>query len=284
MLFCTFVLVKRPLRLIFKSLDPLDMSDFRSSSGFLSSVPVVTKNLIIINVLFWAASAVLPKLGIDIQQYLGLHYIGSNKFFLSQLITYMFMHDPYNIGHVFFNMFGVFMFGRVLEQVWGPKRFLMFYMVTGIGAGIIQQLAWYIDLRPFLEAANNYSVTGDSSVLSHYLNIQEGVLYSAETISEAKEMILGSMLTVGASGAVFGILLGFGMLFPNAPLYLMFIPVPIKAKYMVVGYGLIELFSGVVNFTGDNVAHFAHLGGMLFGFFLIRYWKKKGIGNGFFLG
>ena len=260
------------------------MSDFRSSSGFMSSVPVVTKNLIIINLLFWGASAVLPKLGINIESFLGLHYIGSDHFFLSQLVTYIFMHDPNNFSHVFFNMFGVYMFGRVLEQVWGPKRFLIYYMVTGIGAGLIQQLAWYIDLRPFLEAVNNYHVSGDTTILSQYLDIQQGVQYSAETLIHAKEMVLNNMLTVGASGAVFGILLAFGMLFPNAPLFLMFIPVPIKAKYMVMGYGLIELFAGVSRFSGDNVAHFAHLGGMLFGYFLIRYWKKKGIGNGFFLG
>jgi len=260
------------------------MSNFRSSSGFMSSVPVVTKNLIIINALLWLASAVLPKVGIDIQSVLGLHYIGSDHFMLSQLITYMFMHDPYNIGHVFFNMFGVYMFGRILEQVWGPRRFLLFYMVTGIGAAIIQELTWFVDMKPFLDAIDNYNVTGDTSVLSQYLNIQQGVHYSAESLYQAKEMILNSMLTVGASGSVFGILLGFGMLFPNAPLYLMFIPIPIKAKYMVMGYGLIELFAGVSNFSGDNVAHFAHLGGMLFGYFLIRYWKKKGIGNGFFLG
>jgi membrane associated rhomboid family serine protease len=181
-------------------------------------------------------------------------------------------------------MFGVYMFGRILEQVWGPKRFLLFYMVTGIGAAIVQQIVWYIDIRPFLAAIDNYNISGDSSVLSHYLNIQQGVLYSTETMAQAKDMVLNSMITIGASGSVFGILLGFGMLFPNAPLYLMFIPVPIKAKYMVIGYGIIELFSGVSNFSGDNVAHFAHLGGMLFGYFLIRYWKKKGIGNGFFLG
>jgi len=260
------------------------MSDFRSSSGFMSSVPVVTKNLIIINVLFWAASAVLPKVGIHLESFLGLHYFASEHFNLSQLITYMFMHDPHNFSHVFFNMFGVYMFGRVLEQVWGPKRFLIYYMVTGIGAAIMQEFVWYIDLRPFIAAIDNYNVSGDASVLSQYLNIQQGITYSAETLVQAKDMVLNSMLTVGASGSVFGILLGFGMLFPNAPLYLMFIPIPIKAKYMVIGYGLVELFAGVSSFSGDNVAHFAHLGGMLFGFFLIRYWKKKGIGNGFFLG
>ena len=151
-------------------------------------------------------------------------------------------------------------------------------------AGIIQQITWYIDLMPFLSSVDDYLVHGDSSTLSGFLNIQYGVQYSSQSIIEAKEMVLNSMLTIGASGAVFGILLAFGMLFPDAPLYLMFIPVPIKAKYMVIGYGLIELFQGVSNFSGDNVAHFAHLGGMLFGFFLIRYWKKKGIGNGFYLG
>ncbi|MDD2257388.1 MAG: rhomboid family intramembrane serine protease [Bacteroidales bacterium] len=250
----------------------------------MPNVPVITKNLIIINALAWLLTVVLKRSGLDVQHFLGMHYVGSDAFFPTQLITYMFMHDLSGVWHVFFNMFAVFMFGRILEQVWGPKRFLLFYLVTGVGAGIIQQITWYIDLMPFLSSVDDYLVHGDSSTLSGFLNIQYGVQYSSQSIIEAKEMVLNSMLTIGASGAVFGILLAFGMLFPDAPLYLMFIPVPIKAKYMVIGYGLIELFQGVSNFSGDNVAHFAHLGGMLFGFFLIRYWKKKGIGNGFYLG
>jgi membrane associated rhomboid family serine protease len=261
------------------------MSDFRSStSGFMSSVPVVTKNLIIINALMWAATFVLRRFNIHLEEFLGLHYIGADSFNLSQLVTYMFMHDPLNPAHVFFNMFGVFMFGRILEQVWGPKRFLLFYLVTGIGAAIVQQITWYIDLRPFLVAVNNYATDGYAPALSKYLNIQEGMTVPLNMLMEAKENVLNSMLTIGASGSVFGILLGFGMLFPNAPLFLMFIPIPIKAKYMVIGYGLLELFAGVANFSTDNVAHFAHLGGMIFGYILIRYWKNKGIGNGFFLG
>ncbi len=250
----------------------------------MSNIPTVTKNLIIINVLMWFATVVLYKTGFDLQNILGMHYIGSDAFLPYQLITYMFMHDMSSITHVFFNMFAVFMFGRVLEQVWGPKRFLIYYLITGVGAGLIQQLAWYIDMRHFLNAVNDYLINGDSSVLSVFLNVQDGINYSSSSIVAAKETILSNLLTVGASGSVFGILLAFGMLFPNAPLFLMFIPIPIKAKYMVIGYGLIELFAGVANFSGDNVAHFAHLGGMLFGYFLIRYWKKKGIGNGFFLG
>jgi membrane associated rhomboid family serine protease len=260
------------------------MSGFRSSTGFMSSVPVVTKNLIIINALFWAATYVLRRYGINLDDILGLHYIGSDSFNLSQVLTYMFMHDPLNPAHVFFNMFGVYMFGRILEQVWGPKRFLLFYMVTGIGAAIVQEITWYIDLRPFLNAVENYATVGYSPALSKYLNIQDGMSVPVDMLINAKETVLNTLTTVGASGSVFGILLGFGMLFPNAPLFLMFIPIPVKAKYMVIGYGLIELFAGVANFATDNVAHFAHLGGMIFGYFLIRFWKNKGIGNGFFLG
>ena len=195
----------------------------QNSSGFLSSIPMVTKNLIIINLLFWVA----------------------------------FMHDTHSFAHVFFNMFGVYMFGRVLENVWGPKRFLIFYMVTGIGAGITQELVWLYSVHSFA-SANGVTlvqlVAGDPS--------------------------LNYLITIGASGSVFGILLAFAMLFPNVPLYLMFIPIPIKAKYFVIFYGLAELFMGVANNGGDSVAHFAHLGGMLFGYFLVRYWKKKDIDNG----
>jgi membrane associated rhomboid family serine protease len=260
------------------------MAQFRPSQGFMSSVPVVTKNLIIINALVWLATIVLEKTGINLTQYLGLHYIASSQFLPYQLITYMFMHDSGGITHILFNMFAVFMFGRILEQVWGPKRFLIFYLVTGIGAGLVQQAAWYIDLRPFLSAVNNYLANGDSSVLTPYLNVQAGINYPDQMVIAAKEALFDRMITIGASGAVFGVLLAFGMLFPNAPLFLLFIPVPIPAKYMVIGYGVLEFFSGVARFSGDHVAHFAHLGGMLFGFILIRYWKKKGIGNGFLLG
>jgi membrane associated rhomboid family serine protease len=262
------------------------MSGFRSSSGFMSSVPTVTKNLIIINALMWVATYALRSLDIQLEHYLGLHYIASEHFNLSQVITYMFMHDPLNPAHVFFNMFGVFMFGRVLEEVWGPKRFLLFYMVTGIGAALMQELTWYIELRPMIETAAHFATNPNMEPFMKYLQVTPGYVFSPEAAMQAKDMILSNpnMITVGASGSVFGILLGFGMLFPNAPLFLMFIPIPIKAKYMVIGYGLLELFSGISRFSGDNVAHFAHLGGMLFGYFLIRYWKKKGIGNGFFMG
>lgn len=224
--------------------------------NFLNSIPPVTKNLIIINLLLWLATIVFRKtLGIDLVEYLGLHYFQADRFNAAQMVTYMFMHDPYSFGHVFFNMFSVFIFGRTLESVWGGKRFLVFYMITGIGAGLIQEITWYISLHDAI--ANTESMIGWSQT----------------------RLVLNNIITIGASGAVFGILLAFGMMFPNAELFLMFIPIPIKAKYFVIGYGLIELFLGIRSGGGDNIAHFAHLGGMLFGLILILYWRKKGGGN-----
>ena len=226
--------------------------------NFLNSIPPVTKNLIIINLLLWLATIVFRKtLGIDLVEYLGLHYFQADRFNAAQMVTYMFMHDPYSFGHVFFNMFSVFIFGRTLESVWGGKRFLVFYMITGIGAGLIQEITWYISLHDAI--ANTESMIGWSQT----------------------RLVLNNIITIGASGAVFGILLAFGMMFPNAELFLMFIPIPIKAKYFVIGYGLIELFLGIriSSGGGDNIAHFAHLGGMLFGLILILYWRKKGGGN-----
>lgn len=229
----------------------------RNSSGVFDSIPVVTKNLIIINLLFWLAGLTLPKVGIDLVRLLGLHFPGVDGFYPFQIVSYMFMHDTHSFAHVFFNMFGVYMFGRVLEMVWGPKRFLTFYLVTGIGAGLVQELVWAYSLQSF---ASDNGVTLMQLV--------------------ALDPSLSGLVTIGASGSVFGILLAFAMLFPNVPLYLMFIPIPIKAKYFVVFYGLAELFMGVSSFGGDTVAHFAHLGGMLFGFFMVRYWKKKDASNG----
>lgn len=226
--------------------------------SFFGSIPPVTLNIIIINFIVWLAALTLPKIaGIDLNYLLGLHYIEADDFNVIQLVTYMFLHDTHSFDHIFFNMFSVFMFGRTLEMVWGGKRFLFYYLTTGIGAGLVQEVAWYFDLH----SAINY--------------------YTATVGWEQTSMLLNQFITVGASGAAFGILLAFGMLFPNAPLFIIFIPIPIKAKYFVIFYGLLELLFGISG-TMSGVAHFAHLGGMLFGFFLIRYWKKKGIGGGGF--
>lgn len=221
-------------------------------------MPPITKNLIIINVLVFFGTLVAQRYGIDLDNALSLHFFLASDFNPLQLISYMFMHAGFT--HIFFNMFAVFMFGPILERTWGPKRFLLYYLVCGVGAGLIQEGVQYIQ----------YAVEG----LAHYDEVNTG--YSIIPMEE----YLNLMRTVGASGAVYGILLAFGVMFPEERLFIFPLPFPIKAKYFVIGYAVIELFSGIANSSGDNVAHFAHLGGMLFGLMLILYWKKKDRSNG----
>lgn len=230
-----------------------------------NTIPVVVKNLIIINVLFYLGTLMLQKTGIDLYDYLGLYFPLSEKFRLHQVFTYMFMHDTSGLGHIFFNMFALYMFGRVLESVWGPKRFLTFYLVTGVGAAIIQSLVTAVEYQFLISKISPDQV-------EYFKQLALEGKFIPGTPSEKLAMIFNTP-TVGASGAVFGILLGFGMLFPNTQLMLLFPPIPIKAKYFVAGYGILELIFGVSGIQG-SVAHFAHLGGMLFGYFMIRYWSK----------
>lgn len=211
--------------------------------GF-SFLPPVVKNLLILNVLFYLADISLATRGIDLSRWLGLHYFTAKDFYPFQFLTYMFMHG--NFSHLFFNMFALWMFGYALENYWGSRRFLVYYLVTGIGAGLIQSGVQAWELVPIMQKYDPVSV-------QHYID---------------------NIVTVGASGAVFGILLAFGMCFPNVPIYLYFF-IPIRAKWFVIIYGLIELFAGIGG-TADGVAHFAHLGGMIFGFLLILYWKRHG--------
>ena len=220
-------------------------------------MPPVTQNLIIINALCWLASLVLSRFKVDLIDLAGLHFPGTHSFHWFQPITYMFLHDTHSFAHIFFNMFAVFMFGRSLEATWGARRYLIFYLVSGIGAALVQEAVWYLQIQA---VAANYGFS---------------VMQMVAMNPSANQLV-----TIGASGAVFGVLLAFGMLFPDVPLYVMFVPIPIKAKYFVIFYGLVELFMGVVNFRGDNVAHFAHLGGMLFGLLMILYWRKKDRSNG----
>lgn len=220
----------------------------------MNTIPPVTKNIIIINALMFLGTIVADRYNIDLNTYLGLHFFMADNFNPLQLFTYMFMHAGW--GHLFFNMFAVWMFGRTLEAIWGPKRFLFYYIVCGIGAGLIQEAVQYIHYETVLSAYSFVDTGYDKIPMAEFLN---------------------KMVTVGASGAVYGILLGFGMLFPNEKLFIMPIPFPIKAKFFVAGYAVIELLSGLHNNPNDNVAHFAHLGGMIFGLILILYWKKKGV-------
>ncbi len=243
-----------------------------SGTSIFRNIPPVTKNLIIINFIIWLAMMVLPsRLGIDIVAYAGLHYIKASDFNPAQLFTYMFMHSTRDFAHILFNMFTLFMFGITLERVLGSARFLFYYIACGIGAALIQEVVW--------------AMTWESIFVPMLANINHvDFPEMREAIDQAVAMgqdlpFLNSLVTIGASGAIYGVLLAFGMLFPNRPLYMMFIPVPIKAKWMVIGYGVIELLIGLSQAT-DGVAHFAHLGGMIFGFLMIYYWKKKGTVHG----
>ena len=243
----------------------------QTRSSFFSGIPPVCKNILIINLIVWLGQMVLMQKGIDLSDYLGLYYFESANFRIYQLVTYMFLHDPHSFGHVFFNMFAVFMFGRLLEQIWGPKRFLTYYFITGIGAALIQMLV--IGIRM-------YSVKVGLSSDAIYEVYEQGrqLLEQNMNYTDAAKGTLNLLMntgTIGASGAVFGILLAFGMLFPNIPLYIIPFPFPIKAKWLVILYGVSELFFGLAYLPGDNVAHFAHLGGMFFGIFVILYWRKK---------
>lgn len=236
-----------------------------------SYLPLVVKNLLIINGLFFLATLVLKEqFGIDLEERLGLHYPSSPAFRPYQIVTYMFMHGSFM--HVFFNMFALWMFGNTLENLWGSKRFLTYYMITGIGAAVIQLLVTYLRLAPL------YSQISSPEELNLIMTKGYDILQSGQNFInpvDGQINILINSATIGASGAVFGILLAFGMLFPNTMLYIYF-AIPIKAKWFVILYGAVELFSGIANSADDNVAHFAHLGGMLFGFIMIKYWQKKG--------
>ncbi len=257
-------------------------------------LPPVVKNLIIINVLmFMATYAVGYAFDLNLVDYLGLHYVQSDKFNPFQFISYMFMHGGFS--HIFFNMFALWMFGNVLENVWGGKRFLTYYMVTGIGAALIQTFVTWIGFNGIERDVNDYlSSPGPDAFVAFvkehfplYFNQISGFVTSWNAQPSDSEMIQNSLSyiheliqlkmdipTVGASGAIFGILLAFGMMFPNSLLYIFF-AIPVKAKYFVIAYGALEIYLGISNNPGDNVAHFAHLGGMLFGFFLIKYWNKR---------
>ena len=212
----------------------------------MSNFPPVIKNLLIINTLmliitYFAQDFMYEKFS--------LFYVGSPFFRPYQFVSHMFMHG--NFVHLFFNMYSLVIFGVVLEQVWGSKKFFLYYMITGLGAAALHSLGLYFDASSYLAAAK----AGDFAA------------------GEALRRLM-STPTVGASGAVYGVLLAYGMLFPNNVLQLLFPPVALKAKWFVMIFGAIELFLALSN-SGGNIAHFAHLGGMIFGFILIKYWQKN---------
>ncbi len=278
------------------------MSQDSFRPGGWKILPPVIKNLIIINAIFFLATITFEgSFGINLTDLLGLHYFAAEKFQPYQLITHMFMHGGF--AHILFNMFALWMLGRVLENVWGPRKFLFFYIFTGLGAAVTHYVVFYFQMAPTLDLMNTFLDNPSMSALNalvnehtFQINQYSGEIYqqfqqfreSYQTLKVSpgdmtamqsaidfmynyKIYYLNLPNVIGASGAVFGVLLAFGMLFPNAVLYIYF-AIPMKAKYFVIILGAIELYSGFVN-TGGNVAHFAHLGGMIFGFALLKYWQ-----------
>jgi membrane associated rhomboid family serine protease len=235
--------------------------------GYLSLPPVV-KNIILINVLMllvdFAAKSVF---GVDLTMVLGLYFPKSEQFMPVQIVTHMFMHGGF--WHIFLNMYALYIFGQVLENVWGPKRFFIYYIICGLGAALTHETVIAFQYAHLVQSLNPDSL---QTVISEGTALfRQSQLFTDPDMQ--KLQLLLNTPTVGASGAVFGILLAFGVLFPNTQLMLLFPPIPIKAKYFVLIYGGIELFMAVTQ-PGSNIAHAAHLGGMLFGYLLIRYWRK----------
>lgn len=220
----------------------------------MNNIPTITKNLLIVNVVVFLATYLFRTMGVDLNNVLGLHFFLAPDFHIYQLFTYMFAHGGFS--HIFFNMFALWMFGCIVERTWGAKKFLTYYIVCGVGAGLFQELAQF---------AQFYFIASEQ--LPHF------TLAQTMKVANANAAFLNLWTTVGASGAVYGILLAFGMLYPEERIFIFPLPVPIKAKWFVMGYAAIELFMAYSS-TGDGVAHLAHLGGMVFGFFLIRYWRR----------
>jgi len=259
----------------------------------LSITPTV-RNLIILNILFFVADKYILRGGLS---YLfALRPILSSEFMPYQFVSYMFLHSLSDWGHIFGNMFGLFMFGPLLERMWGPKKFLFFYFFTGIGAGLLFSAIGYFEISQMRDAVEIYTQSPSPDALLNFftqhaqslkeanlgfLNDFEGnpdnttyIKTSIDFVNDLYQREINIPM-VGASGAIFGILMAFGFLFPNTELFLLFVPFPIKAKYFVAMYGLFELYSGIKSAQSDNVAHFAHIGGMLFAYILLRYWGTQ---------
>jgi membrane associated rhomboid family serine protease len=269
-------------------------------SGF-GYLPVVTKNIIIINVIMFILTQVLMTQGLDLTAYLGLHYYLAPDFKPHQFITYIFMHG--GVSHLLFNMLAVFIFGQVLEQLWGPKRYLIFYILTGLGAALAQYVIIHFSISPLLDSiagvqnhltresfealfttrafsegvSNNfiseYNIFLDQYNLALKEQSPRALSLASQFLLDYKNQLLNAHVVVGASGSLFGLLGAFGMLFPNRELLIYFL-FPVKAKWLVIAYGAFELFSGIRNDPMDNVAHFAHIGGLLVGIVIVLIWRK----------
>ena len=226
------------------------MTEFRPTR--FQILPVVIKNLLIINGLFFLAQNTIGKNLINFEDIFALHTFQSPLFEPWQFITHMFLHG--GVDHILFNMFALWMFGSILENLWGPKRFLTFYIVCGLGAALAHMIVLYVETQHLIATFNSFDgITQQANKAVFYSRLNEA--------------------TLGASGAVFGCLAAFGYLFPNTYIYLYFF-IPVKAKWFVIFYAAFELYTAVANSAGDNVAHVAHLGGALVGFLMVYFWNK----------
>ena len=227
----------------------------------MRSIPETIKQLIIINVIFYFGSQFIGNLGYDI---LALHYYENEKFLISQFITHMFMHG--SPSHILFNMFGLWMFGSPLEQMWGRQKFLFFYISCGLGAALLQMLVYYSQIQNLYQVIelNNLSLSDPQLILN---------FMSERDYSDA--ITAFNSVMVGASGAIYGVLVAFAFSFPNSKLMLLFLPFPIKAKFFVPLLILIDLFFGISSFSVGPIAHFAHIGGAIIGLIMVLYWRKN---------
>lgn len=257
----------------------------------------IVKNLLIINVAVFVIDMIMP---FDLNNIMALRYIVAEQFAPYQFFTYMFAHASF--GHIFFNMLGLFFLGPLLESFWGPKRFLTFYLVTGIGAAIIYMGIEFIELQPVQNRLNAYVEAPTpqefdmiltkyaspeayrqlSGLIDQYYDNPENPALEKRSVDWVRQLesdidnALNRRTMVGASGAIYGLLMAIALLFPNVQFMLLFPPIPIKAKYLALILGGIALYSGLARQQGDVVAHFAHLGGMIFAFIMIKYWQKTG--------
>lgn len=254
----------------------------------------VVKNLLIINIVVFLLPSLLNA---ELSGLFGLHYVGSERFLAFQFVTYMFLHGGW--GHLFSNMFALFIFGPMLEKFWGNKKFFLYYMVTGIGAGILYSGIYFWEMKALEADVMAYVEAPSPEDYNRFIYDHYQFAYNSESqfidqfdqnpnnesfLEESKSRVLAlyrrsaNIPMVGASGAIFGILIAFGLYFPNLQLFLLFPPIPIKAKYLVTFYALYELYGGIQQVPGDNVAHWAHVGGMLIGFLVIKFWFKDRTG------
>ena len=241
----------------------------------MGRITEIVKHLLIINIIFFFASSVLGEIMYDL---FAMHYPNNPNFFIWQPITHMFMHG--DLTHIMFNMFGLWMFGTPLEQMWGKQKFIFFYISAGLGAVLLQTIIYHIDVVSVNQILSEYGLSKGEFDLFY----ETGRLNTSLIQSIGEDRLFSGIqsfkaLMVGASGALYGILVAFAMLFPNVQLMLLFPPIPVRAKYLVPILILFDLFFGFTSYSVGPIAHFAHIGGAITGFIMMWYWKKNNFNN-----